>query len=55
MPLILGKSRSLKPKPMKEIKVNCNPEKTAIELAKEIAKDFGKQSKKMKPKKFLFR
>jgi len=40
---------------VKEIKVNCNPEKTAIELTKQIAKDFGQQAKKLKPKKFFIR
>lgn len=55
MPLILGKSKALVPKNMREIRVVCSPEKKAIELTKQIAKSFGEQSKKMKVKKFLFR
>ena len=55
MPLILGKCMALKPgKGIREIRYR-NVEKNGIELAKGIAKEFGKQSKKMKPKKFLMR
>lgn len=55
MGIILGKSKSLKPKPMKEIRYTHNPEKKATQMAVEIAKSFGQQSKKMKPKKILIR
>ncbi len=55
MPLILGKSKALKPNGVKEIRVTVNPERSAIELTKQIAKSFGIQSKKMKVKKFIFR
>lgn len=55
MPLILGKSKALKPNGVREIKVKCNPERSAIELTKQIAKSFGEQAKKIKPKKFLLR
>jgi hypothetical protein len=55
MPIILGKSKALKPKGIKEIRVLVHPEKTAIEVAKQIAKSFGEQSKKLKPKKFIIR
>lgn len=54
MPVILGKSKSLIPKGIKEIRYN-NVEKKALQMSIEIAKEFGKQSKKMKPKKLLFR
>ncbi len=55
MPIILGKSKALKPKGIKEIRPNICTERTAIELTKQIAKSFGTQSKKMKVKKFLIR
>ncbi len=55
MPLILGKSRPLVPRNVKVIKVTSDPQKTAISVAKQIAKDFGQISKKMKPKKFILR
>jgi len=55
MGLIIGKSKALKPKPMKEIKALVSPEKKATEIAIEIAKSFGQQSKKMKPKKIMIR
>jgi hypothetical protein len=55
MGLILGKSKALKPKGVKEIKVLSSPEKKATELAVRIAKSFGEQSKKYKPKKMFFR
>jgi len=55
MPVILGKSRPLKPGDgIREIRYR-NVEKNGIDLAKGIAREFGKQSKKMKPKKFLLR
>jgi hypothetical protein len=55
MSLILGKSRVLKPKNVKEIRYVGHPEKKATELAIKIAKEFGQISKKMKPKKMFFR
>lgn len=55
MPLVLGKSKALVPKGVKIIKVSIDPQKSAISVAKQIAKDFGQISKKMKPKKFLIR
>ncbi len=55
MPLILGKSKVLKPKEVKYIKYIGHPERKGIEMANQIAKDFGLQSKKMKPKKIIFR
>ena len=55
MGVVLGKSRSLKPKPMKEIRYIGHPEKKATQMAIDIAKQFGQQSKKMKPKKIIFR
>ncbi len=54
MPLIINKSRVLKPKEGKVIKHVANPEKKVIDMVKSIAKDFGKQSKKHKPKKMYF-
>lgn len=55
MTLILNKSKSLKPKSGKEIRYISHIEKKGIEMVKNIAKQFGEQSKKMKPKKMLFR
>jgi len=55
MPVILGKSRPLTPKGIREIRHVGSPEKRAIELTKQIAKEFGQQSKKMKPKKIIIR
>lgn len=55
MTLVLGKSKALVPKGIREIRAKINPEKRAIELTRQIAQSFGEQSKKMKPKKFLFR
>jgi hypothetical protein len=55
MGVILGKSRALKPKPMKEIKYSGHAEKKATQMAVDIAKQFGLQSKKLKPKKMYFR
>ncbi len=55
MGLVLGKSTALKPgKGIREIRYR-NVEKNGIQLATKIARDFGKQSRKMKPKKMLFR
>lgn len=55
MGVILGKSKALVPKPMKIIKYVGHHERKATEMAVQIAKSFGQQSKKMKPKKMLFR
>jgi hypothetical protein len=55
MTLILGKSKALKPKPGKEIRHVGELEQKAIAMTKEIAKQFGVQSKQMKPKKMIFR
>lgn len=55
MPVILGKSRPLTPKGIKEIKVMSHIEKRGIKLVEDIAKSFGQQSKKMKPKKIFYR
>ena len=55
MTLILGKSKILKPNKVKEIRPILNIEKNSINMAKSIAKQFGEQSKKMKPKKIIFR
>ena len=55
MGVILGKSKALKPHPMKIIKHVGHPEANAIKLTTEIAKSFGLQSKKQKPKKIIFR
>lgn len=55
MPLILGKSRSLKPKPMKEIRYQGHSEQKATQMAADIAKSFGQISKKNKPKKIIIR
>ncbi len=55
MGLVLGKSKALVPKKGKIIKHISNPEANAIKLTTEIAKSFGQQAKKMKPKKFILR
>lgn len=55
MTLILGKSKALKPQPGKEIRHVGELEKKAIEMTTKIAKDFGLQSKQLKPKKIIFR
>ena len=55
MSLILGKSKALIPKGIKEIRHIGSTEKRAIEMTKAIAKSFGLQSKKMKPKKMIIR
>lgn len=51
MGVVLGKSKSLTPKGVREIRHVGNIEKKGIELFKNIAKQFGEQSKKNKPKK----
>lgn len=55
MVLVLGKSKALVPKNVKVIKHVGQPEANAIKLTTEIAKSFGQQSKKMKPKKIIIR
>jgi hypothetical protein len=55
MSLIINKSKSLKPKQGKEIRYISHVEQKGIELVKSIAKQFGEQSKKNKPKKIYFR
>lgn len=55
MPLILGKSKALVPKGVKIIKHIGHPEKKAISVATQIAKDFGQIAKKMNPKKIIIR
>jgi hypothetical protein len=55
MGLVLGKSKALVPKGVKVIKHMGSAEQAAIRLTTEIAKSFGLQSKKMKPKKIIFR
>lgn len=55
MPIILNKSKALVPKTGKEIRYISHIEQKGIELVKQIAKAFGEQSKKNKPKKFLLR
>jgi hypothetical protein len=52
---IIGKSKPLVPRPMKEIRHVGHAEKKATEMAVNIAKQFGMQSKKMKPKKIIYR
>jgi hypothetical protein len=55
MPLILNKAKSLIPKTGKEIRYISHIEKKSIEMVKNIAKQFGEQSKKNKPKKMILR
>ncbi len=55
MGLVLGKSKALIPKGIKEIRHKGSAEKRAIEITKQIAKSFGLQSKKMKPGKIIIR
>ena len=55
MGLILGKSKALKPNGVKVIKHVSHPEANAIKMVTEIAKTFGQQSKKWKPKKIILR
>lgn len=54
MSLIINKSKALKPKEGKVIKHVSHLEKKGIEMVKSIAKEFGQQSKKNKPKKIFF-
>ncbi len=55
MGLILGKSKALVPKGIKEIRHKGSLEQNAIDMTRKIAKDFGLQSKKTKPKKIIIR
>lgn len=55
MGLILGKSKPLVPRGVKVIKVVGHPEQKYTEMVTNIAKQFGQQSKKVKPKKVIFR
>jgi len=55
MPLILGKSRHLVPRGVKVIKPISDTEKRCADMVTEIAKSFGLQSKKLKPKKMIIR
>lgn len=55
MGIILGKSKALVPRNVKVIKHICHPESNAVKMVTEIAKSFGQQSKKIKPKKIIFR
>lgn len=55
MGIILGKSRALKPNATKEIRYVSPVEKKVIDMAKNIAKDFGVVSKKMKKSKIIIR
>lgn len=55
MGVILGKSKALVPRPMKEIRHVGSVEKKVTEMVVNIAKQFGQQSKKVKPKKIILR
>jgi len=55
MTLIINKSRHLVPKTGKIIRHVSHMEKKGIEMVKDIAKQFGETSKKIKPKKIIFR
>ena len=55
MGLVLGKSKALVPKGVKVIKHVGHPENNAVKMVTEIAKAFGQQSKKTKPKKIILR
>lgn len=55
MPVILNKSKFLTPRHVKEVRYIGPIEKKTLDMAKAIAKDFGLQSKKQKPKKIIFR
>lgn len=55
MPVIVGKSRPLKPVGVKVIKHTNDIEKKYTEMVVGIAKEFGQQSKKLKPKKIIIR
>ena len=50
MGLTIGKSKSLVPRPGKVIRHIGYTEQRAIEMTKQIAKDFGEQSKRQSPK-----
>lgn len=54
MPVILNRSKALTPKPMKEIRYK-NVEKKALQMSKQIAREFGEQSKKKKIKTIIYR
>ncbi len=55
MTLIINKSKFLSPKPGKVIRPISHMENKSIDMVKTIAKQFGQQSKKNKPKKIYFR
>jgi hypothetical protein len=55
MAIIINKSKILTPKQGKIIKHISHIEKKGIDMVKSIAKQFGEQSKKNKPKKIYFR
>lgn len=55
MALILNKSRMLKPNNGKEIRYISHVEQKGIDMVKNIAKQFGEQAKKNKPKKMKLR
>jgi len=55
MGVILGKSKALTPKGVKEIRAASNIEKKITQMTVDIAKSFGQQSKKIKPKKIILR
>jgi hypothetical protein len=55
MPVVLGKSKSLVPRGIKEIRYVGHVEKKCLAMSLEIARQFGEKSKKMKPKKIYFR
>lgn len=55
MTMIINKSKILKPNGGKEIRYISHMEKKGIDMVKSIAKQFGLESKKQKPKKILFR
>lgn len=55
MSLVINKAKSLIKKDGKEIRYISYVEKKGIEMVKSIAKQFGEQSKKNKPKKMYFR
>jgi hypothetical protein len=55
MGIVLNRGKFLVPKKMKEIKYISHAEKNALQIAMDIAKKFGEQSKKQKPKKIIIR
>ena len=55
MTLIINKSKILQPKVGKVIRHVGETEKKVIDMVKSIAKQFGEQSKKQKPKKIIIR